>query len=107
WHDFLLVPDMIARRQDIYAPIEKLIGNLRCYAKPRSRVLAIQNGETYLILFLQMFQVLMNYGPAGLSDRIPDKKYFHGESVGSMDGLSPARRAEPAQNPGRAQPSIK
>src|SRR2546425_1318379 len=53
-HDFFLVPDVITRREDIYSPIEKLISNLRRDTKTRSCVLAIQNGEIDLILFLQI-----------------------------------------------------
>ncbi len=52
---------------------------LRCHAKPGRRILAIEDREIHCVIFLQVFQMMMDDGAAGLSDRISDKKNFHGE----------------------------
>ena len=83
-HDFFLVPDVIARRQDVDTPIEKFVRNLRRYTKAGCGVLTIQDAEIDLIILLQVFQVLMNDGSTGLPDRITDKKYFHGKLGGGV-----------------------
>src|SRR5437773_11903780 len=74
---FFFVPDMVARGEDIDAPIEEFICDFGSHSKTRRGVLAIQDREIDLILLLQLLQILMNDGSTGFSNRVADKKNFH------------------------------
>lgn len=78
-HDLFLIPDVIAGGEDIDTPIEKFIRNSRCHAKPGRGILAVEDRQIHCVIFLQVFQLVMDNGAAGLSDRVSDKKNFHWE----------------------------
>ena len=72
---------MIAGREDIDSPIEKLIGKPGRDAEPSRRILTIQNREIDLEVFLDWLEILPDDRTAGFADRVADKQNFHAEKV--------------------------
>ena len=70
--NLFLVPDVVAGRQDVHAPIEELVGHLWRYAITRRRVLAIQNREIDGVLLLQFLQELLTIARPARGDGVAD-----------------------------------
>ena len=50
--DFLFVPDVVSRSQDIHAQAEEFVGNLGRHAKASGCIFAVRNREVDCVLFL-------------------------------------------------------
>ena len=71
--DFFLIPNVIARGEDVHTPVEEFVRDLRSDAKTRRGIFAIENREIDCMFLLQPVQVLVDDRAARPGDRIADE----------------------------------
>src|SRR6266700_4829267 len=90
FHDFLLVPEMIAAGDDIDAGGEDFVGGLDGYAGTAGVIFAVSHDQVHGMLLSQLGKQFLDRAPARLPYDVRDKQNFHPSTV--MCDRPPASR---------------
>ncbi len=77
FHDFFLVPQMIAAGDDVHAGGKNFLGNLGRDAVAAGGVFAVGNDEIELVLFAEFGEKLFDRVASGLAYDVADEEQFH------------------------------
>jgi hypothetical protein len=78
FHDFLLVPQMVAGGDNVHTSGEDFLGNPGRDAGATGGVFAVGDDEVELVFLSQFGKKFRNRAPAWLSHDVTDEEQFHG-----------------------------
>src|SRR5207249_2802951 len=78
-----LVPDVIARRHDVDAPLEQLIADLPRDAESRGRVLGVRDDEIDLVMLHDRGQSVPHEIASGPPHDVADEEELHEMAIGT------------------------
>jgi hypothetical protein len=81
FHDFLLVPQMVAGGDDVHARGKNFPGGFGRDAGAAGGVFAVGDDEVERVLLAEFGNKFCNRAPARLSHDVADEKQFHGENL--------------------------
>src|ERR1051325_9405270 len=91
--DFLLIPEVVAGRDDIDAAGEDFLGGLDGNPGTAGSIFTIGNHQTETVLLPQFRNEFLDRAPARLPDDVGDKEHFH---AAKANGLTrPGKRLLP------------
>ena len=77
FHDFFLVPEVVAGRDDIHAGGKDFLGGPGRDAGAASGIFSVRNDEIEGVLFAEFWHEFLDGAPAGLPDDVTNEEKFH------------------------------